>query len=191
MEIVLLEDLDYEGNDKFWTVSIGNCKLKPTGSWSPYTGRPADGGGRVMGGGVLWHPLWRCSLSQQFLHSDRKDLTLLVPSENRKVGDELWFSVETFHQPLFLICKWKYVPVTESTMCHFVYLARVWFGYAKYSHEFPCKSSLLPCGFDRLFWTSEVVGWTSKINGSLVKVGESEFEEVFFLPRVCITNVAM
>ena len=53
VEIVLLEDLDYEGNDKFWTVSIGNCKLKPTGSWSPYTGRPADGGGRVMGGEVL------------------------------------------------------------------------------------------------------------------------------------------
>ena len=53
MEIVLLEDLDYEGNEKFWTVSIGNCKLKPTDSWSPYTGRPADGGGRVMGGGVL------------------------------------------------------------------------------------------------------------------------------------------
>ena len=49
VEIVQLEDLDYEKNDKFWTVSIGNCKLNPTGCWSPYTARLAGGGGGVMG----------------------------------------------------------------------------------------------------------------------------------------------
>ena len=49
VEIVLLEDLDDEGNDRFWKVSIGNCKLNSTGYWTPYIGRPAGGEGRVMG----------------------------------------------------------------------------------------------------------------------------------------------
>ena len=31
VEIVLLEDLDDEGNERFWKVSIGNCKLNSTG----------------------------------------------------------------------------------------------------------------------------------------------------------------
>ena len=53
VEIVQLEELDYEGNDKFWTVSICNCKLNPTGCWSPNTARAAGGGGRVMGEGIL------------------------------------------------------------------------------------------------------------------------------------------
>ena len=52
VEIVQLEELDYEGNDKFWTVSICNCKLNPTGCWSPNTARAAGGGGRVMGEGI-------------------------------------------------------------------------------------------------------------------------------------------
>ena len=64
MEIVLFEDLDDEGNDRFWTVSISNCKLNSTGYWTPYTARPVGGEGRVMGGGVLLHLLWRYSLSQ-------------------------------------------------------------------------------------------------------------------------------
>ena len=50
VEIVLLEDLDDEGNDRFWKVSIGNCKLNSTGYWTPYTTRPVGGEGRVMGG---------------------------------------------------------------------------------------------------------------------------------------------
>ena len=49
MEIVQFEDLDYERDDKFWTVSIGNYKFNPTGCWSPYTARPAGGGRGVMG----------------------------------------------------------------------------------------------------------------------------------------------
>ena len=49
MEIVQLEDLDYEGNDKFWRVSIVNCKWNPTGCYSPDTARPVGGGRRVMG----------------------------------------------------------------------------------------------------------------------------------------------
>ena len=62
VEIVLLEDLDDEGNDR--KVSIGKCKLNSTGYWTPYTGTPVGGEGRVMGGGVLLHLLWRYSLSQ-------------------------------------------------------------------------------------------------------------------------------
>ena len=64
VEIVLLEDLDDEGNDRSWKVSIDKCKLNSTGYWTPYTGTPAGGEGRVMGGGVLLHLLWRYSLSQ-------------------------------------------------------------------------------------------------------------------------------
>ena len=51
---------EYEGNDKFWGVSIVNCKLNPTGCWSPYTARPVGGGRGVMGKMDLWHLLWRC-----------------------------------------------------------------------------------------------------------------------------------
>ena len=50
VEIVLFEDLDDEGNDRSWKVSIGNCKLNSTGYWTPYTARPVGGEGRVMGG---------------------------------------------------------------------------------------------------------------------------------------------
>ncbi|CAH3155415.1 unnamed protein product, partial [Pocillopora meandrina] len=50
VEIFLLEDLDDEGNDRSWTVSIGKCKLNSTGHWTPYTARPVGGEGRVMGG---------------------------------------------------------------------------------------------------------------------------------------------
>ena len=64
VEIVLLEDLDDEGNDRFWTVSISNCKLNSTGYWTPYTARPVGGEGKVMEGGALLHLLCRYSLSQ-------------------------------------------------------------------------------------------------------------------------------
>lgn len=31
-----IQGFDFEGNDEFWTVSIGNCKLKSTGCLSSY-----------------------------------------------------------------------------------------------------------------------------------------------------------
>ena len=89
VEIVLLEDLDDEGNDRFWKVSIGNCKLNSTGYWTPYTARPVGGEGRVMGGRgfitsvVEIQPLLViCAFRQE-----RYDI--LVPSEDRKMGNEV------------------------------------------------------------------------------------------------------
>ena len=83
VEIVLLEDLDDEGNDRFWKVSIGNCKLNSTGYWTPYIGRPAGGEGRVMGERFYYICCGDTAsvISALFF--------LLVPLDDRKMGNEV------------------------------------------------------------------------------------------------------